>query len=418
LQQALGKLASERPLPRRFPLMSSPWIFRLAIAVLAGALLSGCYSAPDQAPAIGEAYAGPATLKLRKEIDPKSPVSAVVPHGARLEITAQRRRWYKVRTKKGEEGWTEDRELLDTGQMSRLKSLAQETAGLPSQGSATTFDTLNIHTEPNRLSASFLQVKEGEKFDVIAHRVLARESLPRRELVAPKPKAQPAKKGKKTAVPQPPEPQPPPLPKDWVALSKERARIPEDDTTPAAKDDWTLIRTRDGESGWVLTGRVYMAIPDEVAQYAEGNRITSWFSLGKVRDGGLEKDIWLWTTSSELGEDHDFDGYRVFTWSMKRHRYETAFIQRRERGYFPVLAKQGVFSVCLESHDGTSRIGKQFELQGNAVRLIGTRPCAKSPEESGVTQDDNVAHIEIHEAPAKPGMFERLTKSLKSLVGK
>jgi hypothetical protein len=390
----------------------------IAPAALALSLMTACSSAPDRASAIGEAFAGPATLKLRKEIDLKSPATAIVHHGERLEITAQHRRWYKVRGPKGQEGWTEDRELLDTGQMNRLKDLAKETANLPSQGVATAFDVLNVHTEPNRLSASFLQVKEGEKFDVIAHRVLTREPLPRRELVRPRPKLKALKKVKPSAIPLPPEPTPPPLPEDWVKLSKERSRVPEDDLPPSAKDDWTLIRTHDGESGWVLTGRVYMAIPDEVAQYAEGHRITSYFSLGKVQDGDLKKDIWLWTTSVGLGEDHDFDGYRVFTWSMKRHRYETAFIQRRERGFFPVIAKQGEFSVCLESDDGASRNRKQFQMQGNAIRLAGVTPCAKSFEDGDLATGDEAAHIEIHETPSKAGMLENLKNKVKGWFGK
>ncbi len=339
-------------------------------------------------------------------------------HGERLEIVAQRRRWYRVRTAKGQEGWTEDRELLDTGQMNRLKDLAKETAGLPSQGSATTFDSLNVHTEPNRLSASFLQVKEGEKFDVIAHRVLTREPLPRRELIPPKPKLKAPKKGKQSSIPPPPPPEPPPVPANWVELSKQRARIPEDDLPPAAKDDWTLIRTHDGESGWVLTGRVYMSIPDEVAQYAEGHRITSYFSLGKIQDGDQKKDIWLWTTAVGLGEDHDFDGYRVFTWSLKRHRYETAFIQRRERGFFPVIAKAGEFSVCLEADDGTSRVRKQFRMDGNAIRLTSVKPCMKSFEDGDLTPTGEVAQIELHEAPVKTGIFENLKNKIKGLLGK
>ena len=141
-------------------------------------------------------------------------------------------------------------------------------------------------------------------------------------------------------------------------------------------DDWTLIRTENGQSGWVLTSGLYLAIPDEVAQYAEGHRITSYFSIGKIQDGDVQKDIWLWTTSDELGEDHDFDGYRVFTWSLRHHRYETAYIQRRERGFFPVLAKTGEFSVCLERDDG-SRVRKQYVMMGNAVRPAGVSACAE-----------------------------------------
>ena len=162
-----------------------------------------------------------------------------------------------------------------------------------------------------------------------------------------------------------------------MKFPKSATRPPKRTTASSAPtDDWTLIRTADGQSGWVLTSAIYLEIPDEVAQYAEGHRITSYFSIGKVRDGDEEKNIWLWTTAEKLGEPYDFDGYRVFTWSLRHHRYETAYIQRRERGFFPVIAKEGEFSVCLTQNNG-SMISKQFTMIGNAVRLAGTKPCMK-----------------------------------------
>jgi hypothetical protein len=158
-----------------------------------------------------------------------------------------------------------------------------------------------------------------------------------------------------------------------------------------------------------------MAIPDEVAQYAEGHRITSYFPLGSVDDGGEKKTIWLWTTAATLGEDHDFDGYRVFTWSVRRHRYETAYIQRRERGFFPVLAKPGEFSVCLEREDGV-RVRRQYTLTGNAVHATGERPCEVPAGDDDELQDS--AHIAIHEAPAKTGFVEGVKARVKGLFGK
>jgi hypothetical protein len=258
--------------------------------------------------------------------------------------------------------------------------MAAETAGLPSQGKATSYDALNVHSEPNRTSASFVQVKEKEVFDVIAHRITARSSKRvTRVLTRPVPKrTQPPKKAKKDAVPPPPPPTAPAPPVDWIALSKERAVDADANTPPEAQDDWTLIRTRSGQSGWVLTSRVYMLIPDEVAQYAEGHRIVSYFSIGKIDDHGEQKDIWLWTTIESLGQDYDFDSYRVFVWSERHHRYETAYIQRRERGYLPVLAKQGSFSVCVEDKTG-ARIRRDYTMTGNAVRPAGIRPCEVKP---------------------------------------
>ena len=51
------------------------------------------------------------------------------------------------------------------------------------------------------------------------------------------------------------------------------------------------MRNAAGQSGWVLTRRLFMSIPDEVAQYAEGKRIVSYFSLGETRDGQLVKPL-------------------------------------------------------------------------------------------------------------------------------
>jgi SH3 domain-containing protein len=393
---------------RRVPVPITRIILLTALPTLA-CLMVDCSAAPERAPVIGEAYAGPAALTLHRDIDPKSPAVATAHHGDLLQITARRRRWYKVRTPKGAEGWTDDTGLLDRDQMNRIRAMAQETAGLPSQGMATTFGTLRVHAEPNRQAVSFVQVTEGEKVDVIAHRVMARAPLPKRELIVPAPKPErKAKKEKSSRVPPPPEPAPPALPGDWVALSKERSLVPEENLPPAATDDWTLIRTQSGQSGWVLTSRLYMAIPDEVAQYAEGHRITSYFSLGKIPDGGMQKDIWLWTTAETLGEDHDFDGYRVFTWSLRHHRYETAYIQRRERGFFPVLAKTGEFSVCLETAPGV-RVRKQYTMLGNAVRPAGQKPCENAP---GIEEEtEGPANIVVSETPpVKRGLVDRLKR--------
>lgn len=379
-------------------------------------LLSGCNSKPREAPPIGTAYAGPANLKLHKDIDSKSATVVTVHHGDKLEIVGQRRRWYRVRTATGVEGWTSDRELLDTAQMRRLAALAKETEGMPSQGIATTFSDVNVHTEPSRRSPSFVQVKEHEKVDIIAHKIAPRAGVePKRELVPPKPPpAKIAKKEKAGKVPSPPVPGPPEPPADWLELSKDHEPPPVESSAPTPMDDWTLIRTENGQGGWVLSSALYLAIPDEVAQYAEGHRITSYFSLGKVADGDVKKDIWLWTISDELGEDHDFDGYRVFTWSLRHHRYETAFIQRRERGFFPVMAKVGEFSVCLESSDG-SRVRKSFVMMGNAVRAAGAKPCEKTVEIETPPPDAEA----VKEPPEQPkGLVQRVKKKAEGLFGK
>jgi hypothetical protein len=329
---------------------------------------------------IGEAYAGPATLALRRDIPLQSPVVAIVTHGERLEIVQHRRRFLKVRTPGGAEGWIEDHLLLSSAEIAALKDVERRALTLPSQGVASTYEQLNVHTEPNRLSPSFLQIKEGEKVDVVAHLSAPRTPPERKPLIPARPRTlPPARKHAESKYPLPPMPSPPPPPPNWKDLSKTppdvRQEIADSHAANAPPmEDWSLVRNARGESGWVLTRRLYMAIPDDVAQYAEGHRITSYFALSDVRDGEIVKHNWLWTTILSGDHPYDFDSFRVFTWSLRRHRYETAFIQRNVQGYFPVLARPTGFSVCVVDRSG-ARMRRSYSFTDTTVRFAGEQPC-------------------------------------------
>jgi hypothetical protein len=393
--------------------MRGSFFFLLSLALLT----IGCKSPVEHSLAIGEAYAGPSTLALRQEINPRSTVIVTVPHGERLEIIQQRRRFAKVRTVKGQEGWTEDRLLLTPDEVARLKRFNRQALVMPSQGTATTYDALNVHTEPSRLAPSFVQVKPGEKFDVIGHEVAPRKAPPRKPLVAAKPKPVVTKKSAKAPkIPPPPPPAPPGPPPDWMALSKTNLPDEEKDAAEAEPvDDWSLVRAS-GQSGWVFTRRVFMAIPDEVAQYAEGRRITSYFPLGATRDGAQVKKIWLWTTIEQSLQPYDFDSYRVFVWSLRHHRYETAYIQRRLKGYFPTLVEPAGFSVCIEKGDG-SRVRRHYSLVGTMVRPAGEKPCeAPGSEKAADSTSALVAQARAHESEHEPdSLYTRVKNRIRSL---
>jgi hypothetical protein len=359
----------------RHPLPIAPPLLLL----LAALALSACRGSQPRAPAIGEAYAGPATLGLRRDIPLQSPVVATVKHGDRLEIVQHRRRFMKVRAPNGAEGWIEDHLLLSSEEIAALKEVERRALTLPSQGVASTYDLLNVHTEPNRLSPSFLQVKEGEKVDVVAHVSAPRTPPERKPLILPKPRALSARKRAEPKYPLPPLPAAPPPPSNWKELSKtppevQQAIAESHAANAPPKEDWSLVRNVRGESGWVLSRRLYMAIPDDVAQYAEGHRITSYFALSDVRDGDAVKHNWLWTTIGSGERPYDFDSFRVFTWSLRRHRYETAYIQRNVAGYFPVFARPSGFSVCLAG-DAGARMRRSYSFIVTTVRFTGEQPC-------------------------------------------
>src|SRR5262245_17782156 len=135
--------------------------------VLVAVVLSGCDNKPKPPPAIGVVHAGPATLTLRQDIALNSQPAGTAPHGERLEIIQRRRRFLRVRTAKGVEGWTDERLVISPEEMAGLAQLAQQAKSMPAQGVATTHGPLNIHIAPNRLSPSFVQIKEGDKMDVL-----------------------------------------------------------------------------------------------------------------------------------------------------------------------------------------------------------------------------------------------------------
>jgi hypothetical protein len=417
-----------------------------AIAALAFACLAGCRTAPPPAPAIGEAFVGPLTLKLRSDIPLQASTVVTLKHGERVEIVQRRRRFLKVRAPSGSEGWTDERQLLAAEDMTSLRDLTNQARSMVAQGQATAFGELNVHTQPWRQSPSFSQLKEGEKADVLMHRATPRTEMPRKPLLPPppkKPKAAAKKTKEEPKYPPPPMPKPPGAPANWLELSRigkepatAAAPVPKEEEAaiPIPTDDWSLIRLPNGTAGWVLTRRLMMAIPDDVAQYAEGHRIVSYFPLGDINEGGQKKHHWLWTTMTASNASYDFDSFRVFIWSEHRHRYETAHIERNIKGYAPVVvgpvampnAGKGTtdasatspgFSICMERKDG-QRYRREYAFLTNIVRFSGERPCESAP--AATLKAPGAAPLVVVQSPQqqKPSLWQRFKTRVRSLTSR
>lgn len=415
-----------------------PRLLPLALCLL---VLGGCSSRPEREREIGEAYVGPATLKLRREMDLRSAEAATVVHGERLAIVRRRRRFVKVRTEKGVEGWTDTHLLLSSEQMEQLNQLAERARSLPSQGAATVYEALNVHTEPNRMSPSFYRVKEREPVDVVERDLIPRVPFePKSILPPPKPPALRKPKPEPPAgrIPPPPMPPPPKVPADWLEMSE--TAEPESDTQapathkaekeapkPVPLDDWTLVRLSNGRAGWVLTGMLRMNIPDEVAQYSEGHRITAYLAMEDVKDGGQIKHNWLWTTLADTRQSYDFDSFRCFVWNVKRHRYETAHIEKNLRGYYPVEAhpvkmmagkreeSSPGFSLIVEDEDGV-RWRKLYGFHTYHVVLLRKERWAPAPSPP---PGQKRAAAPPKAAPSvQPGLLARVAGWWRKLFGK
>ena len=368
-------------------------------------LLASCSRETTQQPSTGVAYVGPPTLNLRKELTPKSPVVATVKHGDKLDVIETRRRFVRVRSAATPpiEGWTDSNLLLTPQQMDDLSRLADFARKLPQEGAASVFDALNMHTEPSRQSPSFFQIPESGSVEVLAHLLAPRISAP------PPVRIRRARAKSKTRTSKKPPlvldlPKPPPPPANWEALSRPRLSDLPGYQPPVVKpvpmDDWSLVRNKDGKVGWVLSRMLVMSIPDEVAQYAEGHRITSYMILGEVTDkeNGQTKPNWLWTTESSNAVPYEFDSFRVFVWSIKHHRYETAYIERNVQGYYPVETRvlpgedDKAFSLVLLEKDG-NRYQETYAFNGYRVHMVSKvpyQPGASLPEVSASRNFDAV----------------------------
>jgi hypothetical protein len=316
-----------------------------------------------------------------------------VKHGEKLEILEYKRRFVKVRTAQGAEGWTDTRQLLTPEQMAGLRRMAESALKFTSQGAATVFEPLNMHTEPNRASPSFWQIPDTARVDVIGHKLAPRaQAQPATTPAATQqprtPRRKSKDKGAQSKIAPPPMPAAPKPPDNWLELSVPREdgseeiqpgapKVEQKPAEPVPMDDWDLVRTKDGKVGWVLMRALSMAIPDEVAQYAEGHRITSYFALGHFEGVDADKNDWLWTTITKGLETYEFDSFRVFVWSRKHHRYETAYIERKVVGHYPVeVDNSGAvprFSLILEG-DGGQLFRKTYTFEGYRVRMVNKEP--------------------------------------------
>ncbi len=415
---------------------------RIVLGALSVALLLSLTACNTQSTDfLGTAYVAPATVNLRRDLKQKNASGTMLTHGQRVGIVDVRRRFVKVRTAKGEEGWVDSAQLLSQEQMDRIHLDEQKALKLPSEGSATVFEALNIHIEPDRQSPPFAKIPEGGSVDVLAHRLVSKSTAPVRPtglvFERPQPSARRAKKekqGKNTlriSLPPPPKP-----PANWQELSAER--IPGSDSPadlkaeeeekaaakrvadlkkPLVTESWTLVRTKNNQAGWVLSRNLIMSIPDEVAQYAEGKRITSYFDLGTINDDEKgPKHNWLWTTAARA-QPFDFDSWRVFLWNRHRHRYETSYRQRDLEGYFPVHVDPAdgsslsrSFELITKDDDGKLR-QRSYLFDGVRVHLTETQDYRPASAANGAEAGFDTS--KLAKAPTQ-GWFARKWNGLKA----
>ncbi len=260
---------------------------------------------------------------------------AEVVNGQRLDVLEHGRRFLKVKTEKNEIGWIEEHAVIDGKTYETFAQLASQHEKDPVVATAAVRDDVYLHNLPGRETEHFYLLAANAKVQL-----LARASVPKVAPAAPKP-SQPKPL---TAAPAA-NPAPPAVPGKTPATAPTKAVPPPpnpEDLPPVIMEDWWLVRDAQGHAGWLLAGRVDVDVPDEVAAYAEGQRMVGAYILAKVSDDEATTadhqvpEYVTVLTPPKPGLPFDFDQVRVFTWSLKRHRYETAYRLHPIQGFLPV----------------------------------------------------------------------------------
>ena len=140
-----------------------------------------------------------------------------------------------------------------------------------------------------------------------------------------------------------------------------------------------MVRDDAGHVGWVLGRMLDVDVPLEIAQYSEGQRIVASFVLDRVTDGEKQVPQYLVLfTENKDGMPFDYNQLRVFTWNVRRHRYETAYRERNLNGMLPVTVsrenfdKEGnlpVFVVRVKDDSGNVS-ERKYKLNTPIVRRV------------------------------------------------
>ena len=335
------------------------WLI-LVLVMAAILLLSGCGRGRHRV--LEVAYVSAPQVGLRDQIAAIFNRVGNVKNGERVEVLEREKRFARVRTASGIEGWIEQRYLVDQKTFDSLQKLTADHQNDPAQAPGVLRNETNLHVTPGRDTEHLYQLASGAKVVI-----LERATAEKQPGAAAPPKLA-TKPGSKAA-------------------------------TEPVLEDWWLVRDTLGRVGWVLSRMVDVDVPLDIAQYAEGQRFVAFFVLNQVPDSdkGVQKQVPQYLcvlTDPHDGLSYDFDQVRVFTWNTRKHRYETAYREHGLDGVLPVAItkenfdKEGTLPVfILRVKDGAGNVTqRKYKLNTPIVRRVlapGEAPSRPSKKRRG-----------------------------------
>ena len=321
----------------------------LAACLLGLLLLAGCGKEAGKPKEY--AYVSAPEAFLRDQLSTVFKKVGKVQNGDRVEVLEKSRRFVRVRNQANEMGWIEQRYLASPEVYEQFQKLAADHASDAVQAPGTARFATNLHVTPDREGEHLYQLREGSKLELLA-RATSEKPMPENAAQA---KPVVARKGKE-----------------------------KDETSSRPMEDWWLVRLPAQAGGplrvgWVLARMVDVDVPIEIGQYAEGQRIVAFFVLNQVDDLGKKVPQYVVAANEPHdGAPFDFNQIRVFTWNVKKHRYETAYREHKVQGVLPIrVGEQGFenegklpFFLVRVKDDSGNVESRTYKLNGVMVRRV------------------------------------------------
>ncbi len=270
---------------------------RILIALVLVLLVSGAAGAwlwwHMQPSAKGFAYVALDRAPLWDGTGPVRRLLGQLPWGEKLTVLGHYADSTEVRRAGGEIGWAESDDLADPQVWAQLGALAARVRQMTPQAVGHTRVLSNLRLNPGIDSPRIGQLRPNTSVEILARGVAASNS---------------------GAEGQP------------------------------RKQDWLLLRARrqgGGQiAGWSLADFIQDDPPDPLATYATSSGVTpvAWFPLRTVNDprAGTKPYYLFAGTSAAEGSPCDFTRISVYTWSVVKEQYATAFTEGDLCGRLPL----------------------------------------------------------------------------------
>jgi len=290
----------------------------LPLTLVCSIFLADC--APKKEPAMEQATVVAIHASVRMKNSPTSRTIATLEPDTHIDVMEKQGNWYRIRS--GDtQGWMEETTLLTQAMSSKLQAMVTAAKNQEAQNTAVLRDDSNLRLDPGRNTKIIRRLPADTKVEIL-----------------------------------------------------ERINLPRPGASPPAVDVWIKVRVSPAEVGWVIGSALDYEAPSGIGGFMEGSVYSAIKPLNTVQDPDVGPIVWYVVAERRPGAPPDvaFDGIRVFTWNLKKHRYETAYRTKGLRGMYPLVAgREGVnpmFQFTEVSEDGASKRLRKFVMNGVIVR--------------------------------------------------